>query len=1068
MKSKYIILSLFLFVGLSSFAQFKWHGLTPIGNSIIGFTMDDDGIMHIVRDVSPYLMISTDKGVTWESTNTSLDDDFDFMKFYKAFDGELFLVLEDNLFKWSGSIWEEQILSLSGRLRDISKLPNGRIVLQQSSSAYISDESGNNFSLLHEEWGNSDFYSTPGSNNNFLVISNANVDYLYKFDDDGGNFRRILSNVTLNAYGLWSDNNGIVIISGFNQFLRSEDGGENWKEITFNALNPPRLANIEEWEGGILAAYSSHGVFTSNDKGANWNLASDLGMFKNIYSSVRIFQDGPNSFYTCHTDGVSGLFHSADNLNNWEETIINFQTPTVSKFVKNSFTNRMYVRTVNRIQFSENSGRNWEFLQLPNDEFPRLIGPVIDFHSSDSEYIFFTNNNGEVYRSSDNGENWQDITPNVPFPTTFSFHINPHNKRLFLLSSTGIISFYSEDNGANWVQFDLLSIHTNCKVTFIEDGRIFYTNNYSTNYWQENVHSDLKEFVLPTFSDPFSRPGPITVLSDGSVFSYISNEDKIVFFDIETGEIESSVPYLWRETFVTNQDDLIARNFIGRKLNYSRDFGVTWDEISGDLPQDISIKYIFEDASGYIYVTGADHKLYVNDEPLSPKKRVTIRAYRDIVEDCIIQPADEKIPHFRVQAKTSNSLFTTQTDDRGLAFLPLPFGKYDFNPQVNETHWEQCIINEEITVDESNPSTVYFLLQPKTNCADLKASATFGLFRRCFDSNQLAFKVCNDGTTTSVNSTLSFELDSFLIIVNHDFPNLNQEPGTNTYTVELDELEPFECQRFKVRLEVDCQAELGQVHCIEVLAEADNQCNSVKPYKLCEANIGSFDPNDKNAYIEGIQEDSFVEPNQPIEYLIRFQNTGTDTAFTVRIEDQLSQFLNPSSVEIIDFSHPMNYELTDGGSLIFHFENIMLPDSNINEPLSHGFVKFLIEQETDVERGNYILNEAGIYFDFNDPVITNEVALRVGNYVSTKEIGESNYLHIYPNPTNTNFSIQLEKEVSGQLTIEVFDIFGKAVFEDTFRGKNYRAEKADLTQGTYLVRISGKEMKPLTRKLVKM
>jgi hypothetical protein len=55
----------------------------------------------------------------------------------------------------------------------------------------------------------------------------------------------------------------------------------------------------------------------------------------------------------------------------------------------------------------------------------------------------------------------------------------------------------------------------------------------------------------------------------------------------------------------------------------------------------------------------------------------------------------------------------------------------------------------------------------------------------------------------------------------------------------------------------------------------------------------------------------------------------------------------------------------------FKFENILLVDSNTNEPLSHGFVRYRIQPKTNFSAGDSITNFAAIYFDFNEPVITN-------------------------------------------------------------------------------------------------
>jgi uncharacterized repeat protein (TIGR01451 family) len=139
----------------------------------------------------------------------------------------------------------------------------------------------------------------------------------------------------------------------------------------------------------------------------------------------------------------------------------------------------------------------------------------------------------------------------------------------------------------------------------------------------------------------------------------------------------------------------------------------------------------------------------------------------------------------------------------------------------------------------------------------------------------------------------------------------------------------------------------------------------------CQPNIGSYDPNDKTGYPNGYCAAHFIEPNQDIEYRIRFQNTGTDTAFTVVVTDTLPPSLDPATVQPGASSHPYFFELLGNGVVQFTFPDIMLPDSNVNEPGSHGFVRFSVAQDADNPNGTVIANQAGIVFDFNDPVYTN-------------------------------------------------------------------------------------------------
>lgn len=140
---------------------------------------------------------------------------------------------------------------------------------------------------------------------------------------------------------------------------------------------------------------------------------------------------------------------------------------------------------------------------------------------------------------------------------------------------------------------------------------------------------------------------------------------------------------------------------------------------------------------------------------------------------------------------------------------------------------------------------------------------------------------------------------------------------------------------------------------------------------FCGLVTGSYDPNDKTGFPLGANSTNDILPNQDIEYLIRFQNTGTDTAFTVVIRDTLPTDLDIFSVETRVASHDFNFRMYGSRVLEWTFNHIMLPDSNINESASHGFVTFKVRQNDNLPLGTVIANNAAIYFDYNSPIITN-------------------------------------------------------------------------------------------------
>ncbi len=150
--------------------------------------------------------------------------------------------------------------------------------------------------------------------------------------------------------------------------------------------------------------------------------------------------------------------------------------------------------------------------------------------------------------------------------------------------------------------------------------------------------------------------------------------------------------------------------------------------------------------------------------------------------------------------------------------------------------------------------------------------------------------------------------------------------------------------------------------------------------RFCKEITGSYDPNDKRGFPLGCGDEHFIEANSRLDYNIRFQNTGNDTAFLVVILDTLPENLNATSIELGASSHPYHMEVFNGNIIQFTFENIMLPDSNINQLASNGFVSFSIRQNPDLPAGSEFLNSAAIYFDFNEAIITNATHHKIGTH----------------------------------------------------------------------------------------
>lgn len=141
-------------------------------------------------------------------------------------------------------------------------------------------------------------------------------------------------------------------------------------------------------------------------------------------------------------------------------------------------------------------------------------------------------------------------------------------------------------------------------------------------------------------------------------------------------------------------------------------------------------------------------------------------------------------------------------------------------------------------------------------------------------------------------------------------------------------------------------------------------------FAIVQPVTGSWDPNDIQC-LEGAKI-NLASLTKPLHYVIRFQNTGTDTAFNAVVADVLSDKYDWSSFEFTGSSHPCAVK-QKGNKLEFIFQNIKLPHEAIDPDGSHGYVAFRIKPKSNLIIGDSLNNEAAIYFDFNLPVITNKV-----------------------------------------------------------------------------------------------
>ena len=359
-----------------------------------------------------------------------------------------------------------------------------------------------------------------------------------------------------------------------------------------------------------------------------------------------------------------------------------------------------------------------------------------------------------------------------------------------------------------------------------------------------------------------------------------------------------------------------------------------------------------------------------------------------------------------------------------------------------------------------------FAFQPAGMFNDLCIHLTpLGAFRAGFNASYL-INYENAGTTTINNCSVIFIPDNDVTYVSSNTTPASVTPDSVVWNIGA--LAPFQSGSILVTVNVNVGTPIGTlinsgVRIEPVAGDANPACN----YSYWEVfTTGSFDPNDIIVDKDTLLSTQF--PNPPyLEYIIRFQNTGNDTAFNVKILNPIDTFkLQLNTLEFISSSHPMiaNW-IPWERNMEFKFDNILLPDSIVNEPMSHGFVRYRVKPKSNLVAGDIVNNFAAIYFDFNAPVVTNTAKTKVVLPTGVAAAGGSGSWHVnlYPNPAGNQFTIHLPTGQAGssQFTIKeivVFDLLGKIVLQSQPGTQNLPPSLhygGQSEQGTATLNVSG-------------
>ncbi len=252
---------------------------------------------------------------------------------------------------------------------------------------------------------------------------------------------------------------------------------------------------------------------------------------------------------------------------------------------------------------------------------------------------------------------------------------------------------------------------------------------------------------------------------------------------------------------------------------------------------------------------------------------------------------------------------------------------------------------------------------------------------RCFREVEFDFNFRNEGTTILDGIMWGQVWDEWMEVTEYIQPPDTIDAAANgvRWGWFYEDLYPGELLQESVILEmpeIDEEGfELGDWYLVTSTVEANGHTGGTEfyNYRLNEEIVCAYDPNDKLVSPDREGDENYTLFEEDLFYTIRFQNTGNDTAFNVVVRDTLDENLNTSSFRLLASSHQdiLRTEIAESQYVTFTFDNIMLPDSNVNFNGSQGYVTYIIQPNEGLDENTVIENTASIYFDFNPPIVTN-------------------------------------------------------------------------------------------------
>ncbi len=774
----------------------------------------------------------------------------------------------------------------------------------------------------------------------------------YQYDNDGSHSGNGIIRSTSNkgltwqtdtlTFGLPSSSQVVqyketVFILANDVLYRSEMGNPH----RFRRIYPTMPINRAKFSGlsilpsGIYLNGADGALMRSSDGGNTWQI-------RNITEGVL---DGNSALYAFGEDmwlynqTMPAVYHFEDvnsisRVDTFSRIVPSFGFSS-TVFRKDSLYLMGYTNFY-RMSRSFDKGFTWEYLPIDNYSFtPKLDSNRIYGMAGEYMYVISEDNTRTFSKYSMPERLWDLVIKKNKIWAVVGNNDN----------NTKVIR--SVDNGATWVTI-FTNSDNHLPFQLAMEGETLWLNAVlQSNIWAANV--------------------------------YRSTDDGITWIKM------SQIPKLFKSQMTRKKGFLFISAsyadgvFDPQSLFVSKNEGITWTRVNNVPNALITDKYIYSSESVLIANNTVTTQFKLRRFPIdslankieSGKIYSLLRGQilKDKNANCRGDAADAP---FTAKMLRFNGIFNTSTDQNGRFSIMLPVDTYKIEV-ANERYFAlRCGSDtslKQVIIRPNQPTDTTLFFQKTKTVHDISVALTAN--GRPRPANELEFIVHlkNLGTETVDSLRLQFDFSNTPVRLVSAAPNAVQN-GQKLTWFRRNSLPDAE-ELLKISVRIDTTAPLSTTLLFYAQADILNQTDTFPSDNRDSSRlivVGSYDPNDKTVTPDG--DIPLSDKLNTFDYIIRFQNTGTDTAYKIVVVDTLPVLLDVHSLIVKSASH--NYQLkVDKNVLVFTFDRIMLPDSFVNKRASHGFIRFSISPKKRLQKGEMLNNTAHIFFDYNAAILTN-------------------------------------------------------------------------------------------------